>query len=240
MMYETLLDVIHDEKFAKADTDLRRGKHIGADNDAFVYDFLTSAHEHLERFYAAYNVKLVLGQEGFFYLVPDRSASPAPLGNKKLSAMDMLTGQALALMRLDPSWLKSGGRIPDLKILELLENIIGHERMIAYVGRKRGRDNELDAKKLRDLLAGSLKTLERMGFLKREGRADTAVVLPLLPIMRFTDPVRTSEPLDKALERLIAEGEIEEIEEDVQDALDASETDEPLDTHANQLFTESK
>lgn len=227
MAYENLLDVIHDPLFVKADIELRRGKHIGADNDAFMYDFLTSAQHYLEDFYEGYGVKLICGQEGFFYLLPDRSISPPPLGSRKLGQMDMLVGQALALMRLDPAWLATGGRIPDLRILELIEHLIGQERLQRYVGRKRGKDNELDGKKLRESLVSSLRVLERMGFLLREGRGEASVVLPLIPIMRFVDPVRSSDPLDKALERLITDGEIEEIEDDAQegDGTDANVTD---------------
>lgn len=214
MTYENLLDVIHDPLFVKTDLELRRGKHIGADNDAFMYDFLTSTQKYLEDFYESYGVRLICGPEGFFYLLPERSISPPPLGSRKLSEMDMLVGQALALMHLDPAWLATGGRIPDLRILQLLEQLIGQERLLRYAGRRRGRDNEQDAKKLRESLMASLRTLERLGFIRREGRSEAAVVRPLRPIMRFADPVRSSDPLDKALERLIFEGEIEEIEND--------------------------
>ena len=228
-MYETFLDVMRDPLFAPADLELRKGRHISVDNDAFTYDFLTSAHQLLEEFYAAYGLKLALGQEGYFYLLPDRNLSPAPLGSKKLGSMDMLVGQALALMRLDPAWLKTAGYIPDLKILELLDHIVGQERLLVYVGRKRSRDNELEAKKLRDLLGASLKTLERMGFLRREGRGEASAVLPLLSIMRFTDPVRTSDCLGKAMERLIAEGEIEEINDEAADPVDPVDSAEAAD-----------
>ncbi len=224
MPYETLLDVIRDPLFAATDLALRRGQHISADSDPFAYEFLDTTREHVEEFYAAYGVQLVCGREGYFYLVPDRNLVPAPLGSRHLSMLEMLAGQALALMRLEPKWLATGGRIPDAKVLELLENLLGPEALLKLSRpRRRGRDDEQDAKKLRENLGTALNTLERLGFLRREGRGENATVTPLKSIMRFADPVRSSEPLDEALARLIREGEIEDIAEEAPDAAEAGD-----------------
>jgi chromosome partition protein MukE len=214
MTYHSLEDVIADPMFARADLDLRRGRHIGADYDPFLYDFLSSAKTFLDSFYAGYQVALVVRPEGYFYLLPDRTATPPPLGQRYLNAMDMLVGQALALMRLDPKWLESNLRIPDKAVLALLEQILGEERLLRLVPRRRGKDIDQDARKLRESFACSLRALERQCFIKREGKGEAAVVKPLDAIMRFADPVRASTDLDAALERLIAEGELSESNDD--------------------------
>lgn len=210
MTYETLSDVITDELFVRADLDLRRGRHISASNDIFLYSFLVESQHLLEPFYAAYRVRLMVGSEGYFYLLPDLNVTPAPLGSHKLSIMEMLTGQTIALMRLDPKWLATGGRVPEMSILELMEHILGQEGLLGLTGRKRGRDRENEAKNLREQFASALRTLKVLGFIQREGRGVDAAVLPQTSIMRFADPVRGSEPLSDALERLIREGEIED------------------------------
>jgi chromosome partition protein MukE len=215
MTYQSLEQVIADPLFARADLDLRRGKHIGADYDAFLFDFLTGAKPFLDSFYGRYEATLLAREEGYFYLLPDRLAVPPPLGQRRLAAMDMLVGQALALMRLDPKWLESNLCIPDMAILALLEQILGEERLLRFIPRRRGKDVDQDARKLRETFAASLRSLERQCFIKREGRGDAAVVKPLRAVMRFADPVRTSEDLEVALQSLIADGQISEGPDDI-------------------------
>jgi chromosome partition protein MukE len=221
MTYQSLEQVIADPLFARADLDLRRGRHIGADYDAFLFDFLTTAKPFLDEFYGRYEAALLTREEGYIYLLPDRLAVPPPLGQRKLTAMDMLVGQALALMRIDPKWLEENLRIPDMSVLALLEQILGEERLLRFIPRRRGKDVDQDARKLRETFAASLRSLERQCFIKREGRGDTAVVRPLNAIMRFADPVRTSADLDAALERLIADGQISDGADDTDADQDA-------------------
>ena len=208
MIYQSIEQVIADPLFPRTDLDLRRGRHIGADCDPFVFDFLTTAKPFLDSFYGRYEATLLAREEGYFYLLPDRLAVPPPLGQRKLSAIDMLVGQSLALMRLDPKWLESNLCIPEIAVLELLQQILGEERLLRLIPRRRGRDVDQDARKLREAFAASVRSLERQYFIKREGRGEGAVIRPLVAIMRFADPVRTSEDLDVALESLIAHGQI--------------------------------
>jgi len=210
MIYQSLEQVISDPLFPRADLQLRAGKHIGADYDAALFDFLTAAKPHLDSFYGRYEVSLLTREEAYFYLVPDRLAIPPPLGQRRLSAMDMLIGQALVLMRLDPKWLETNLCIPEKAVLTLLEQLLGEEGLLRFIPRprRRGKDVDQDARKLRETFATSLRSLERQGFIKREGRADATVIRPLRAVMRFADPVRTSADLEAALQSLIAQGQI--------------------------------
>ena len=210
MIYDSLEQVIADPLFACVDLDLRRGRHIGADHDPAMFDFLTAAKPFLDYFYGRYESTLVAREEGYFYLLPDRLATPPPLGQRKLTALDMLVGQALALMRLDPKWLESNLRIPDRAVLELLEQLLGEDRLLRMAQRRRGKNVDKDASKLRDRFAASLHTLERQCFVRREGQGSASTVTPLNAILRFADPVRTSADLDTALKSLLAEGQIAE------------------------------
>jgi chromosome partition protein MukE len=221
MTYQSLEQVIADPLFARADLDLRRGRHISADYDPFLFDFLTTGKPFLDIFYGRYEAVLLAREEGYFYLLPDRLAVPPPLGQRKLTAMEMLVGQALALMRLDPKWLETNLRIPDIAVLQLLEQILGEERLLRFIPRRRGKDNDQDARKLREAFGAALRSLERQCFIKREGRSEAAVVRPLVSIMRFADPVRSSGDLDVALESLIAEGQIAEGGDETETDLEA-------------------
>lgn len=210
MTYHSLEEVITDPIFARADLALRRGRHVGPDYDAGLFDFLTSARNFLDDFYGRYNTALLQGGEGYYYLLPDRLAVPPPLGLRRLTPMDMLTGQTLALMRLDHKWLETNYRIPELTVFELMEQLLGDERLLSLISRRRGKDASQDARKLRELFVSALHTLETLGFIRREGRAQLGLVIPLLAIMRFADPVRGDEELQVALRRLIAEGQMKD------------------------------
>ncbi|WP_043202935.1 chromosome partition protein MukE [Paraburkholderia acidipaludis] len=208
-MSSELMEVIADDRYPQADLLLRQGKHLGTDGDASLYDFIHSNQDCLASYYRRYGVLLQSGPEGYFYLLPV-SADRAPLGRRHLGLLDMLVGQTLALMMLDPQWLETNRRIPDLQVLASLEQLLGTKQLLRYAGRKRGQNDELDAQKLRESLAGTMKTLERLGFIKREGRGESAVVIPLSPVMRFADPVRTSTDVtEDAMRRLIQEGQID-------------------------------
>jgi chromosome partition protein MukE len=213
-MYRNLEEVIDDRMFPRADLDLRRGRHIGSDYDPSLFDFLTSSRNFLEGFYARFNAALLQGQEGYFYLLPDRLAVPPPLGLRRLSVIEMLSGQTLALMRLDPKWLATNQRIPERAVFEFMEQILGEGRLLRLAQRRRGKDTGQDARKLRLAFSSALHALGQLGFIRREGRGEQAVVVPLKAIMRFADPVRSAEDVDHALKRLIAEGELGDEDED--------------------------
>lgn len=210
MTYQSFEQVIADPLFARADLDLRRGRHIGADYDVALYDFLTAAKPFLDTFYARYQAALLAREEGYYYLLPDRLTIPPPLGRRRLSAMEMVVGQALAHMRLDPRWLETNLQIPAMAVMTLLEQILGEERLLRFILRRRGKDVDQDARKLREIFFLALGSLEKQCFIKREGRVEATVVVPLVAIMRFADPVRTSADLHAALEYLIAHGQIAE------------------------------
>lgn len=216
MTYQSLDEVIADPVFARVDTDLRRGRHIGADYDPSMFDFLTAAKPYLDGFYERYDATLMMRQEGYFYLLPDRSAVPPLLGQRRLTAMDMLVGQALALMRLDPRWLESDLQIPDAAVLARLEQILGEDRLLRMSLRQRGKNDDQDARKLRDMFSASLYSLDQQGFIKRTGRGVSAVLKPLTAIMRFADPVRTSDDLEAALQSLIEDGQIADGQDDIE------------------------
>jgi chromosome partition protein MukE len=213
MAHKEMTDVYLDPLFPELDVALRQGKHLGKESDPFAYDFLSCNEEALWSIFERYRVAFVRGPEGYFYLRPHSDNDLAPLGWRHLSKLDMLVGLALSYMYIDPEWLETGRRIPETRILTLLEQILGTKQLLRYARRRRGQDEETDAAKLKESCSASLNTLERLGFIRREGRRDSAVVIPLSPIMRFADPVRSSGPTAEAIERLIREGEIQEIDE---------------------------
>jgi chromosome partition protein MukE len=212
--FQTLEEVIRDDHFPETDLALRRGRHLGRD-DGTVYDFLVDAIEHLEQLYRRFGCEMVQRSDGYFYLLP----SGDRLGRRQLSAGEMLVGQTLALLYLDPASLQSGGLVGKDALLERLAGLVGTDSLVRILNPRRKRfDERIAAETVRTQVAEALRRLADLGFvdLVDAGR------LRLRPaLLRFAEPVRGLTDQTSALEQLVARGEVV--------LADATEGDEPDD-----------
>jgi len=203
LRFRCLEDVITDPLFPSLDQRLRKGFHVDSD-DIAEYELLARAAEWLEAFYAGYECRLVHGPEGYWYLLAEGDL----LGHRRLSPAEMLVGQVLALMRMDPAWLSETGWIPRVKVLETLEHLLGRERLAAVLApRSSRRDHHTDERKIREAIDKAIKGLEALGFLRVRG--ETEELLPRRSLMRFVGPVRDSAEPEESLRQLIRDGEVE-------------------------------
>ena len=200
--YPRLEDVILDDLFPDVDLALRRGRHVGRE-DGPAYDLLVDALEHLEPFYRRVGAELVHKSDGYFYLLP----SGDRLGRSHLSAGQMLVGQALALLYLDPTTLQLGGVVTRELLLQRLSALVGTEDLVRTLNPwRRKYDERIAAETVRTKVAKALRSLADLGFV--ELLSDERFRLrPAL--MRFAEPVRSTADPTGALERLIARGEVE-------------------------------
>ena len=129
LAFHTLEEVIADEHFPDVDLMLRRGRHIGRD-DGTAYDYLVEAQALLEGFYRRFACELVQQSDGYFYLRP----SGDRLGRRQLSAGEMLVGQTLALLYLDPASLQHGGMVAREVLLQRLSGLVGTAAITRYLG----------------------------------------------------------------------------------------------------------
>ena len=208
--FQSLAEVIEDDHFPELDLALRRGRHLGRD-DGTVYDFLVDAVDHLEPFYRRFGCELVQRSDGYFYLLPagDR------LGRRQLSAGEMLVGQTLALLYLDPATLQHGGVVARELLLQRLSGLIGAEALVRTLNPRRRRfDERLAGESVRTQVGEALRKLAELGFVDLLDEAR----LRLRPaLLRFADPVRGLHDPTGALEQLVARGEVllaEELEGD--------------------------
>ncbi|HHH29128.1 MAG TPA: condensin subunit E [Polyangiaceae bacterium] len=207
--FQSFEEVIADEHFPEADLALRRGRHIGRD-DGTVYDYLVDALDYLEPFYRRFGAELVQRSDGYFHLLP----SGDRLGRRHLSAGEMLVGQTLALMYLDPATLQHGGVIRRRALLERLSGLLGTETLVRTLNpRKRKFDERVAAETVRTKVAEALRRLADLGFVDAVDEG----MLRLRPaLMRFAEPVRDLSDQRAALERLVQSGEVvlADVEED--------------------------
>jgi chromosome partition protein MukE len=199
--YTSLADVIGDPVFPEVDLALRRGRHVDRE-DGDWYQFLTDAQDHLEQLYRRYGCELVVQSDGYFFLLP----TGKQFSVRRLSAGEMLVGQALALQYLDPSTVQSGGLVTQEQLLARLVNLISDEELANALNPKKKHTSErVIQETIRTKVASAVQRLVGMGFIDRVDHERMRLRAPLL---RFADPVRGLEDRTQALERLIATGQI--------------------------------
>jgi chromosome partition protein MukE len=199
--FDTLEAAILDEHFPDVDLMLRRGRHIGRDDGA-AYDYLVDAQPLLEAFYRRFGCELVQQSDGYFYLLP----SGDRLGRRQLSAGEMLVGQTLALLYLDPATLQHGGLVSREVLLQRLSGLLGAETLVRTLNpRKRKYDERIAAETIRGQVGEALRRLGDLGFVDV---IDDVRVRLRPALMRFAEPVRGLEEPSAALERLVARGQV--------------------------------
>jgi chromosome partition protein MukE len=198
--FHSLEAAIADDQFPEIDLMLRRGRHVGRDDGA-AYDYLVDAQALLEGFYRRFGCELVQKSDGYFYLIP----SGDRLGRRQLSAGEMLVGQTLALLYLDPATLQHGGMVGRDVLLQRLSGLVGTEALVRTLNpRKRKYDERVAAETVRSQVTEALRRLADLGFVDAVDEA----LLRLRPaLMRFAEPVRGLQDRTSALERLIGRGE---------------------------------
>lgn len=196
----SLEDVLQHDLFPELDTDLRAGRHVSTvENDKFA--LLEDAFDLLEPFYRRYGLELTRS-DGFMYLVPvgDRAR------RRQLTAGEMLSGQVLALLKLDPSTVQTGGLVSRTQMLEMLVSITGEEQLVSALNpRRKRRDERIEHDTVRQEIDRALRTLESLGFIQLV--EDDHIRLQDA-LARFLDPVRGSGDPKEALQRLVDKGSV--------------------------------
>lgn len=221
--YALLQDVIMDADFPDLDLALRRGRHIDRD-DAAWYSLLTDAQELLEPFYRRYGCELIHKTDGYFYLLP----TGEKVSRKQLAATDMLVGQALALLYLDPAAVERGGVVSQEEVVSQLSAVLGSDALIGVFspGKRKVKDERIAQRNVRQRVGEAVRRLAVLGFVEV---SDESSVRLRAALLRFAEPVRgLSEPAE-ALAKLVAQGEVALAPDEPGDAEDADESgeDEP-------------
>jgi chromosome partition protein MukE len=198
---DDIAQVVEHDLFPDVDLALRRGRHVDRDDGAW-YSFLSDAQAPLERFYRRFGAELVQRTDGFFFLLP----SGDKLGRRHLSPSEMLVGQGLTLLYLDPATVEQGGVTSRDQLLSQLSTSMGTEQLMAAFNAKKRRMDERVAQELvRGKVSEAIRRLASLGFV--ELLADERIRLRS-SLMRFAEPVRGSGAELEALSRLVASGEV--------------------------------
>lgn len=205
-IFTNLADVVRDEMFPVVDLRLREGVHID-DLDLEEFTFLEDARTYLEEFYDSFACDLVRSVDGYYYLRPrgDR------LGQRQLSAAEMLVGQALCLLRMDPASLQTSWRIERVRVLELLDQLVGVDELDQALNpRRKASPRTVAEERIRSEVNKAISGLARLGFVTVDG--DTLRLRAAL--FRFSEPVTDQEEPVEALGELIRTGRLDPEEGD--------------------------
>ncbi len=221
--FDQLQDVIEDAEFPALDLALRRGYHVDRDAAGW-YTLLSEAQALLEGFYRRYGCELIHKTDGYFYLLPTGDQLP----RRQLISQDMLVGQALALLYLDPISLERGGLVTREQVIEQLVAALGTPAlMAAFVPKRKRKDEQAAQRQVRAKIAESVRRLASLGF--AEPLADEQ--LRLRPaLLRFAEPVRGLTEPAAALAQLVAQGEVAVLEDEAEAA---AHEDEPTELDAD-------
>ncbi len=220
--YSRLEEVIQDDLFPPTDLALRAGRHIDQD-DLDAYTFLVDALPWLDPLYRRYGFDLIRSPDGYFFLVPQSDKLP----RRTLSAADMLVGQALALMLLDPMSIQAAGVVPRAQLMELLDKLLGADNLIFAVNpRRKRRDEKVDHELVRKEIDRALRHLASLGFIDVVQDGQLRLRAPLL---RFADPVRDLGAPADSLAKLIGRGQATLLDLDTEDSPDHASDDEEDD-----------
>jgi chromosome partition protein MukE len=163
---------------------------------------LTDAQAALERFYRRFGAELVQRTDGFFFLLP----SGDKLGRRHLSPSEMLVGQGLTLLYLEPATVEQGGLTSRDQLLSQLSASMGIEQlMLAFNAKKKRMDERVAQELVRAKVSEAVRRLASLGFV--ELLPDERIRLRS-SLMRFAEPVRGSGADLEALTRLVASGEV--------------------------------
>lgn len=199
--FSQLQDVLLDPEFPALDLALRRGQHIDRDAGAW-YTLLTDAQPHLEELYRRYGCELIHRSDGYFYLLPTGDQLP----RRQLAVGDMVVGQALALLYLDPASVERGGVIGREQLVEQLVSVLGTETLVgAFVPNRKRIDERVAHKLVRAKVAEAVRRLAALGFVDVMEADQLRLRTALL---RFAEPVRGLAAPAEALARLVAQGEV--------------------------------
>jgi chromosome partition protein MukE len=199
--FQSLEAAIGDDLFPEVDLMLRRGRHLGRDDGA-SYDYLIDAQALLEGFYRRFGCELVQQSDGYFYLLPTGDR----LGRRQLSAGEMLVGQTLALLYLDPATLAHGGVVGRDVLLQRLSALLGTEVLVRTLNPRRKKiDERIAGETVRTQVSEALRRLTDLGFVDL---VDDARLRLRPALMRFAEPVRMLQDSAAALERLVVRGEV--------------------------------
>jgi chromosome partition protein MukE len=195
----TLADAIADTLFPEIDVRLREGSHISRE-DHHRFEFLSRSFDVLLGFYERYGYDLHRAEAGFFYLRPLSGTR-----RRTMTVAEMLVGQTLALLFLDPRIFMTDRRVTRTTLRETLDQLVGVEALRTRVLKRNIRNQRAVAMEIRAEIDRALRSLERLGFVQLEG--DDRIELRS-SLLRFTEVVRSSADTASSLARLVREGEL--------------------------------
>lgn len=166
---DDLMEVIASRFFPEVDARLRRGYHLSSDDGKGWFAFVQESYQPLHEFYRRYGMNLVVVRDGYAYL----DNQGAVYGKHTLTLPEMLVGQALTIVRLTPSALRSSGRYHVESLFSAVAQLTGQQglsRLLHYKARPKTPEELI--RKAQEAIRTALGELDRLGFVAFDNASD--------------------------------------------------------------------
>ena len=206
--------------FPAVDLLLRAGGHISPNGTEDEYYFLAGHRSGLSNWYRRYGYSLIFNENAYAYLAPQGGLSTG----SPLSISDMVAGQSLLVMMLDPKCLQIDGTYLLSDFYLKVEQILGEDGMYRLVDKRRSAVKEKLLRQVKERMDQSLRRLARLHFISLDRKGERIIIYR--SIQRFGEQVSamTYDP-EEAIKQMIEFGklvwlgeepdeEAEEIDED--------------------------
>lgn len=182
------MSIVFTRQFAVVDAAFRQGRHISR-HEYKDYEFISHNFDEIERFYLAYQCRIVQHPDGFFYLLPRGDLIPT----RTLPAAVMHLGQFIALKCRDPDITRTDGRIDTTALINDLETTIPADTLTKVYSRKQ--KEVLSGERIHEEVRRALRMLADLRFVRLEGED----IVPTEAIARFMELARHgNEPSEQA------------------------------------------
>ena len=189
--------------FPSVDLLLRAGGHISPNGTEEEYYFLAGHRAGLSSWYRRYGYSLIFNENAYAYLAPQGGLSTgSPLG-----ISDMVAGQSLLVMVLDPKCLQIDGTYLLNDFYLKVEQILGEDGMYRLVDKRRSAVKEKLLRQVKERMDQSLRRLARLHFISLDRKGERIIIYRA--IQRFGEQVAalTFDP-EEAIRQMIEFGKL--------------------------------
>lgn len=198
-----VIAAISTKVFPRVDVMLREGYHLSQDGSRDEFNYVAVHRDGLYSWYQRYGYSLIYNEHHYAYLEPQGSEARS----KPLSVYDMIAGQALYVLYLDPAGLQSDGSYKISDFHNAVQRILGDEGLEKLLQGKRKLPKERVISKARDEFNKAIGRLKRLGFISTASNSDYIYINRA--IGRFGEMVSglESEP-EEAIAEMVRQGRV--------------------------------
>lgn len=167
-MLEEVVAAVTAKIFPKVDVMLKCGTHLSQDGTRDEFNFVATHCNGLQTWYRRYGYTLIFNANRYAYLDPQGGDARF----KPLRVYDMIAGQALFILLLDPASLQSDGSFKIADLHNTIQRVLGDDGLEKLLQGKRKLPKERVIAKARKEFGKAMWKLKELGFISSAGSSE--------------------------------------------------------------------